>query len=224
MMKVMLFSFCVVFLGYTLPLTSFSSALQAIEFNTTDAKEQKSATPPANSYIPAVEIKQGADKPKQTLEGMSYTSEGKGAVIYVFEFSDCPGAQHRYKDWKGGLQGVELRHFLYPTSQRTANESAALLLSRDINDYYAFMEHRKTAPDATKTKESVDAFNSIVNSIVNIIIPILHQNGWTDRNLVSPHYFWEVDGKWYSDGGYGYKEHGRFESIMNMVKGSSESR
>ncbi|PYU05479.1 MAG: hypothetical protein DMG34_08235 [Acidobacteria bacterium] len=146
---------------------------------------------------------------------MPYTSEGNGAVIYIFEYSDCPFAQRRYKDWKGKLEGVELRHFFYATNERSANEMAALALSKDINAYYAYMEHRKAAPDRSKTGQSVDAFNLVSNSKTNIIIPILHNNGWALRNLVSPNYFWEIGGKWYSDGGY--KEHGRFESIMNMV-------
>jgi len=171
------------------------------------------AKPSANSYIPEVEIKQGAENLKQTLEGMPYTSEGKGAVIYVFEYSDCPVAQLRYKDWKGKLEGVELRHFFYPTNQRSANETAALALSRDVVDYYANMEHRKTAPDERKTNQSIDAYNSITGPLRNIIVPILHMNGWTRSQIVSPNYFWEVDGKWYSEGGY---EHGRFENIMNM--------
>lgn len=206
------------FPGVATGVASDTTTRTAIDSNTKNTKEQRSAKPSANSYMPAVEIKQGADNLKQTLEGMPYTSEGNGAVIYVFEFFDCPSAQRRYKDWKGKLEGVELRHFFYSTNQRTANETADLALSRDINDYDAYMEHKKTAPDARKTNQSMEVFNSIIGPILNIIIPTLHKNGWTDRNLVSPNYFWEVDGKWYSDSG-----HGAFESIMNMVKGSSKS-
>lgn len=171
-----------------------------------------------SSFVPAVTIEHGADTLKKTLENMPYTSEGKGAVVYVFEYSDCAYAQKRHKDWNGKLEGVELRHFFYGTNNRSSNETAALAISRDIGDYNAFMENRKSAPDATKSSRTIDAYNSIIKPVTTVIIPTLQKNGWKTNRFSSPHFIWESDGVWYSDAGY-TKEH--FTNIVNMAKGVS---
>lgn len=172
------------------------------------------------SYAPAeansfgMEIRRDANRLRQVLSGLPYTRQGRGAVIYVFGFSECAFSQKLYHEWQGKTQGIELRHLFYPVSDRSSNETAALSISRDLKDYHAYMQNRKQAPDFRFSNRSTDAYNFMIAAIKEII-PILKKNGWERRGLVSPHYFWEVDGRLYTTAGY-TPQH--FQAVMRAAR------
>jgi hypothetical protein len=168
------------------------------------------------------EIRDGADELRRTLEAMPYAPQGEGAVIYTFEFSTCPYAQKFHSEWGDRLSGLQMRRFFYAVSQRSANETAALAASRDVGDYRAFMEGRKTAPRVDDPNLSVaefnrnnDLLNSVMKPVTEVIAPILRRNGAIVRNFVSPMLIWEEDGRFYVSGGY---THEHMEEILQRVR------
>ena len=134
----------------------------------------------------SVEIRNGSNKLKSTLAALPYVSQGKGPVLYLLEFSESSRSQQLYQRYRGSIPGVEVRHVFFAVSQNTANETAALAMSRSVGDYQAFMERRKRAKAANSTQQSVDAFNSIMGPVNDVIIPTLIKNGWRAKSLVSP--------------------------------------
>lgn len=174
------------------------------------------------------EVRQGAEQLRQTLLAMPYASEGTGPAIYTFEFSECPHCQRMHRDWKDALQGVQMRRMFYAVSPRSAAEMTALARSRDIEDYKAYMEGRRSAPPhddrnlpRAEYSKNVAAFNSIITPIDKVVEPVLRSNGVITRNLVSPMLIWEENGKLYAAGGYG-KDH--FANIIQRVKaGNADS-
>lgn len=171
------------------------------------------------SFQPAfgqqAEIIKGKEKFMRTLASMPYTSSGAGPVLYVLEFSECPYCQAFERDWKGQLGGVEMRRFFYGVSQRTTNEAAYLAQTRNIDDYYAFMNHTKVAPNARNNNIAIDAYNSVIGPLQNVLAPILINNGWPSRNPMSPQFMWETNGRVYVYGGY-TKE--ATKKILSMVR------
>jgi hypothetical protein len=148
------------------------------------------------------EIKQDKEKFMSTLESMPYASEGTGPVLYLLEFSDCPYCQALEREWKGKMEGVEVRRFFYGVNPKTTNETAALALSRDSADFHAYMDRKKVAPDVRASNASIDAFNGVVGPLKTVLMPIMHKNGWPVRNPVSPQFMWETNGHVYVQGGY----------------------
>ena len=165
----------------------------------------------------SVEIRNGSNKLKSTLAALPYVSQGKGPILYLLEFSESSRSQQLYQRYRGSIPGVEVRHIFFAVSQNTANETAALAMSRSVGDYQAFMERRKRAKAANSTQQSVDAFNSIMGPVNDVIIPTLVKNGWRAKSLVSPTYFWEEGGKLYADGGYSPSH---FDAVLASVTGA----
>lgn len=165
----------------------------------------------------SIEIKTGAKELQQALDNLPYTKDGTGPVLYLFEFSECPYCQQLYNDFNGTIPGVETRYLFYAVSQRSANETAALGLSRNIKDYHAFMKNQKSAPAANSTNASIDAYNAIQGALTKTILPTLQKNGWRNQSLVSPTFIWEENGRLYVDGGY-RKDY--FETILASIKSS----
>lgn len=148
------------------------------------------------------EIKKDKEKFMNALESIPYASEGSGPVLYLMEFSDCPYCQALERDWKDKLEGVEVRRFFYGVNDKTANETAALALSRDPRDFHAYMNRTKVAPSMKANNTSIDAFNSIIRPLTTVLLPVMHENGWPVRNAVSPQFMWETNGHVYVQGGY----------------------
>jgi hypothetical protein len=155
-----------------------------------------------------------------TLEKMPWASEGSGTPVYVFEFSECPYCQKFNQDHSAAIPGIEMRHMFYAVSQRSANETAALAKSRDIADYRAFMVGRKRAPAYDSTDASIDAFNAIQVEIGDVIMPVLKANGWSNKSLVSPMFFYVENGKLWAQGGY---ETGAFDRFVARIADGSQS-
>jgi hypothetical protein len=164
----------------------------------------------------SVEIRNGFKEIKLALADLPYVSQGEGPVLYLFEFSGSAHSQKLYKRYRGSIPGIEVRHVFYAVSQNSANETAALAMSRSVDDYQAFMEKRKRAKDVNSTQQSVDAFNSVMGPINDVILPTLRKNGWRAKSLVSPTYFWEERGKLYADGGYTASH---FDAVLASVTG-----
>lgn len=113
----------------------FQEAVFAIVLLLVSIQPAFSATKPDN----AIAITDGKDQFMSTLASMPYTSSGTSPVLYVLECSACPFSQAFEKDWKGRLDGVEMRRLLIAVNAQTAKETAYLARTRDINDFYAFM-------------------------------------------------------------------------------------
>jgi len=147
---------------------------------------------------------------------MPYAKIGQGKVLYVFQFPDCSHCQDFYKDFKGHAPGVQMRHFFYAVSQKSANETAGLARHRRANIYHVLMTQSQTAQPYDKGKKRLRAYNAVMEPLNEVIIPTLIQNGWPKKNLVAPTFIWEEDGKWYADGGYNQPG---FEAILASVSG-----
>lgn len=148
------------------------------------------------------QIHKRADELMATLASMPYASEGSGNALYVFEFSECPYCQAFERDWGGNLSGVELRRFFYAVSDRSTNETAALALSRKTSDFKAMMAGTMRAPDARKSDQSIDAYNSVIAPLNNVVMPILVANGWPSKNPFSPMFIWKSNGQVWAYAGY----------------------
>jgi hypothetical protein len=174
------------------------------------------------------QIRQGADTLWRTLESMPYAADGDGAPVFIFEFSECPHSQSLYRDWRGKLQGVQLRHMFYAVSQRSANEMAALSRSRDLTDYQAFMEGTKAAPladdprlTAAEYNRNVAHFNAIMKPLDAVVEPTLRANGVMAGNLVSPTLVWREGDAVFASGGYEYAHMARvLERVLAASAGS----
>lgn len=169
-----------------------------------------------------VEITQGAEELKSALAAMPYASQGEGPPIYSFEFPDCPYSQRFYSDWKGELEGVQMRRFFYAVSQKSGNETAALAASRDPDFYRALMEGRQRAGrfddprlSQDQINQNITSFNAIMGPLNDVVMPILQRNRAIERNLVSPQLIWEENDRMYAAGGY---EHAHVESILERVR------
>jgi hypothetical protein len=152
--------------------------------------------------LPRIEIRQGAEELLNALEQMPFASEGKGTPLYVFEFSECPFCQQFNRDYPGPVAGIEMRHMFYAVSQRSANEAAALAQSRSIDDYRKYMAGNKQAPNFQRSNASIDAYNKIMEPMSDTVIRIMQANGWRNRSLVSPQFFFVEDGVLIAQGGY----------------------
>lgn len=176
----------------------------------------------------STEITEGAKVLKEIMAEMPYTSQGEGPVIYSLEFSECPHSQRFYSDWKGKLNGVQMRRLFYAVSQRSANETAALAASRDPEDYQAYMEGRKTAQrfdDTHQSQQQIDHnfenYQSVMKPLVDVVTPILVKNGAIERNLVSPMLIWERDGRVFASGGY---DNSHIESVLAHISVDGSSK
>lgn len=168
--------------------------------------------------FPEVDIVYDKDKLIRILESMPYTEEGNknGPILYIFGYSECPYCQALERDWKGKLGDIRIRRFFFAVSQRTANETAALALSRSAKDYHAFMQGRKTAPRVQGDNRRIRAFNAIMGPINGEIKNILLKNRWPVANgIISPTYIWEAEGHLWAAGGY---SKGYFQSVITSVR------
>jgi hypothetical protein len=165
--------------------------------------------------LTVTEIINGKEQFMSTLASMPYTSSGKGPVLYMLEFSECPYCQAFERDWKGQLGGVEIRRFFYAVSERTANETAYLAQTRNIDDFHAFMNRTKVAPNIRTNNAAIDAQNTVMEPLQNIIMPIMIKNGWPGRTPKSPQFMWKTNGRVYVHGGYS-KESAK--EILGMVR------
>ena len=148
-----------------------------------------------------IEITDGKEHFMSTLASMPYTSSGTGSVLYVLECSSCPSSQAFEKDWKSHLNGVEIRRFLIATNASTANEAAYLARTRDINDFYAFMNHSKVAPkikacNCPADNVAIRAFNSVMEPLGKVLTPTMKKNGWS-KSPHPPQFIWETNGRVY---------------------------
>lgn len=166
-----------------------------------------------------IEITEGKEQFMSTLASMPYTSSGTGPALYVLEFSECPYCQAFERDWKGQLGGVEMRRFFYGVSDRTSNETAYLAQTRSIDDFHAFMNRTKVAPEFKKNNTAIKAFNSVIGPLSKVLLPIMIKNGWRSRNPVSPQFMWESDGRVYVRGGY-TKESAN--EMLSMVRSGAQ--
>ena len=164
----------------------------------------------------SVEIKTGAEKLKTTLESMPFTKLGQGEPLYVFQFPDCSHCQAFYQDFKGHAPGVQMRHFFYAVSQKSANETAGLARHPRRNVYHVLMSQSQTAAPYDKNQKRLNAYNAVMEPLNEVIIPTLVKNGWPRNTLVAPTFIWEEKGKWYADGGY---DRQGFEAILAAVTG-----
>jgi hypothetical protein len=149
------------------------------------------------------EISKNKEQFMSALASMPYTSTGSGPVLYVLEYSDCPDCRAFESDLRArpGTK-VQIRRIFYAISEKTANETAYLAQTKDINDFYAFMDGTKAAPAFRNNKISTDAFNSVAGPLKNVIRPIMTLNGWPFKTPVHPHFLWESNGRAYMTGGY----------------------
>ncbi|MBT9569443.1 MAG: hypothetical protein IV085_14230 [Thiobacillus sp.] len=147
------------------------------------------------------EIKLHLDKVAQTLKRIPYAEEGEGPTIYVIAYSTCPHARRFENDWRGKLGNVKMRYVLYGIDERTMSEAAALALSRDPADFHAFMANAKAVPSVYASNERIDAFNGIVDSLKNGIVPVLQANRYMN-NIRSPHFFYTDGRRLLTQGGY----------------------
>jgi hypothetical protein len=148
------------------------------------------------------EIKRNREALINALNGIPYASEGSGPIIYVFSYSTCPYARAFETDWSGKLSNFEMRRIYYPVDNQSANETAALAMSRDVRDYRAFMFEGKRALDVQRSNEAIDAYNAVVERIKKIIEPTLQQNGFSRKGIISPHFFFSDGLRLFTMGGY----------------------
>lgn len=151
-----------------------------------------------------IEITNRKEQFMSTLASMPYTSSGAGPILYVLECSTCPSSQAFERDWKGQLDGVEIRRLLIATNTTTANETAYLARTRDINDFYAFMNHKKVAPkikacNCPQDNVAIRAFNSVAEPLRKVLVPTMEQNGWR-KNASPPQFIWQTDGRVFVSG------------------------
>lgn len=175
---------------------------------------------PAPAASGPLEIVDGKHEFMRTLASMPYTSSGRGPILYVLEFSECPYCQAFERDWKGKLGDIEVRRFFYGVSDRTVNETAYLARTRDIEDFYAFMARSKVAPSIRGNNAAIDAYNSVARPLQKIIVPIMRRNGWPNRNPVSPQFMWERNGRVFVFGGYSLET---FREILASVRARAGS-
>lgn len=159
-----------------------------------------------------VEIRLQLERVSQTLKQIPYAEEGEGPTIYVIAYSTCPHARRFENEWRGKLGNVKIRYVLYGIDDRTMSEAAALALSRDPADFHAFMANAKSAPSVHASNERIDAFNEIVDSLKNGIVPALKANRYMN-NIRSPHFFYTDGRRLLTQGGYSRES---FADILNV--------
>jgi hypothetical protein len=171
-----------------------------------------------------LEIIDGKEQFMSTLASMPYTSSGTGPVLYLLECSACPYSQAFEKDWKGKFNGLEMRRILIAMNATTANETAYLARTRDINDFYAFMNHTKVAPAIEVCKcpddnKAIEAVKSVVQPFGKVLKPIMIKNGWSKDSPAPPQFMWETNGHVYV--GRYYKN--SFPEILSMLRAGSQT-
>jgi len=166
------------------------------------------------------EITKNKEQFMSTLASMPYTSTGSGPVLYVLEYSDCPDCRAFESDLKArpGTK-AEIRRIFYAISEKTANEAAYLAQTKDINDFYAFMNGTKAAPAFRNNRTATDALNSVVGPLKNVIRPAMSLNGWPFKTPVHPHFLWETNGRAYMTGGYTKES---LTEILSMVSSATQ--
>lgn len=167
------------------------------------------------------EIKNDSQKMLSILEALPYVSEGTGPVMFIFEYSECPYSQGRYRDYKVESSGLQFRHVFVPVSDRSAKESAAMGKSRSIQDYHAFMTGRKQAPVFNQDSAAIDAYNSVVDTI-NEFETILKKNGWPLKGVRFPQFTWVENGKVFTSAGYEKTDFGRAVARAQKGRGTAK--
>lgn len=147
------------------------------------------------------EMKTNGGKFWSILESLPYASEGKGPIMYTFEFSECPYCQKMYNDFGNKDVGIEFRRMFVPVSDRSGLETAALGKSRNISDYHAFMKGTKQAPQFNTDNAAIDPFNAIIKGTQDLTV-ILKQNQWPLKGFSYPQYAWMENGKVFTNAGY----------------------
>jgi hypothetical protein len=175
------------------------------------------ATNPANAIV----ITDGKEQFMSTLASMPYTSSGTGPVLYLLECSTCPFSQAFEKDWKDKLGGVEVRRLLIAINPQTMRETAYLARTRDINDFYAFMNQTKLAPEIkADDKKTILAFNSVVEPLKNVLLPTMVKNGWLTTGP-PPQFMWETNGRVYVSGGYSKK---LVQDVLSVLRSGTQTK
>ena len=159
----------------------------------------------------AIEIKEGADKLKLTLESMPYVSEGTGPVLYIFQYPRCKHCKKIHRAYRKGIPGVEARYIIFGFDRWSNNRTAAMANSKKIRYYHAMMGGGVNTLDYKKKKKLRAAFHSVMDPINQVIVPTLVQNGWQAKGLVAPTYIWEKNGTWYADTG---PDRAHFDSLL----------
>jgi hypothetical protein len=159
-----------------------------------------------------------------TLATMPYTSSGAGPVLYVLGCSACPSSQAFERDWKGQLDGVEMRRILIAFNAATANETAYLARTRDINDFYAFMNHTKVAPpikacNCPEDNKAIQAFKSVIDPFGKVLKPIMIKNGWPKDAPAFPQFMWETNGRAY----VGAYSKNSFPEILSLLRSGTQT-
>jgi hypothetical protein len=171
-----------------------------------------------------IEITDGKEQFMRTLASMPYTSSGAGPVLYVLECSKCKSSQAFETDWKGQLDGVELRRFLIALNATAANETAYLARTRDINDFYAIMNQTKVAPpikacNCPDDNKAIQAFNSVEKPLKTVLLPTIMKNGWSNGGP-PPQFMWETNGRVYASGYF----KGSVQEILNMLRSGTQTK
>jgi hypothetical protein len=197
----------------------FPEAVCAIALLLVSFQPAFSATKPDGT----LEITAGKEQFMSTLASMPYTSSGTGPALYALECSTCPFSQAFERDWKGQLDGVEMRRILIALDAKTANETAYLVRTRDITDFYAFMNHTKVAPpikacNCPEDNKAIQAVSSVVGPFGKVLKPIMIKNGWP-KAPAPPQFMWETNGRVYA----GRYSKNSFPEILSMLRSGTQT-
>jgi hypothetical protein len=163
----------------------------------------------------------GKEQFMSTLASMPYISSGAGPVLYVVECSAFPQTQAFERDWKGQLDGVEVRRIFVAVSPTTANEVGYLARTRNLDDFYAFLNRTKVAPTITsQDKAGVTAAQSMIHPYGKVLKPLMIKNGWKKDSPVPPQFMWEASGHVYVSG---YSK-GSFQHILTMLRSDTQTK
>jgi hypothetical protein len=167
-----------------------------------------------------LEITDGKEQFMSTLSSMPYTKSGAGPILYVLECSAFPPTQAFERDWKGQLDGVEVRRIFVAVNPATANEAGYLARTRNIDDFYAFMNRTKVAPTITsQDKAGVAAAQSMIQPFGKVLKPIMIKNGWSKDSPAPPQFMWETNGRVYA-GSYSKDS---FPVILSMLRSGTQT-
>jgi len=163
------------------------------------------SSPPAQAAAAedSIEIRRNLPLLLQTLGGLPYSTQGKGPVIYLVEFSTCPYARRFESDHGSKLadMGLQVRRIYYGVDPATQNNAAASALSRDPAMQRAFMFENRRAPSMYDTPAALEAYQDVPDKL-KAIVAVLQENGWRSDRVVSPMFIYTDGKKIFADGGY----------------------